>query len=100
MKNTFVSRKDLPTCLAPWHALTVKWGGNVIPDIIYKGKLGNINKQSLSEILEGDAYTELRQAHRNREIPKSCQGCANKEKVDKTLKKRSKTPKYADICPK
>ena len=84
MKNTFVSRKDLPTCLAPWHALTVKWGGNVIPDIIYKGKLGNINKQSLSEILEGDAYTELRQAHRNREIPKSCQGCANKEKVGRS----------------
>jgi len=84
MKNTFVNRKDLPTCLAPWHALTVKWGGNVIPDIIYKGKLGNIGKQSLREILEGDAYTELRESHRKREIPESCQGCVKKEKVGRS----------------
>ena len=84
MKNTFVNRKDLPTCLAPWHALTVKWGGNVIPDIIYKGKLGNIGKQSLREILEGDAYTALRESHRKREIPESCQGCVKKEKVGRS----------------
>jgi len=84
MKNTFLSRTDLPTCLAPWHALTIKWGGNVIPDIIYKGKLGNINKQPLREILEGEAYTELREAHRKREIPSTCQGCVKKEKVGRS----------------
>ena len=79
-RNSFLDRKELPTCLAPWHALTVKWGGNVIPDIIYKGKLGNINDTPLDEILEGDAYKALRQSHLDREIPEVCQGCAKKEK--------------------
>jgi len=79
-RNRFLDRLDLPTCLAPWHALTIKWGGNVIPDIIYKGKIGNINDSSLKDILEGDEYKELRQAHLNRTPPPVCVGCVNKEK--------------------
>ena len=70
----------MPTCLAPWHALTIKWGGNVIPDIIYKGKLGNINKKTLKQILEGEAAQDLRRSHRDRVIPEVCQNCAKKEK--------------------
>jgi MoaA/NifB/PqqE/SkfB family radical SAM enzyme len=78
-RNSFLDRKDLPTCLAPWHCLTVKWHGNVVPDIIYKGKIGNINKQSLSSILYGKDAIELREAHRNRTIPEVCSNCAKKE---------------------
>lgn len=78
-RNSFLDRNDLPTCLAPWHALTVKWGGNVIPDIIYKGKLGNINKQSLPEIFADEPYRALRAAHRARSVPTACQVCAKKE---------------------
>ena len=78
-RNSFLDRSDLPTCLAPWHALTVKWGGNVIPDIIYKGKLGNINEQSLPEIFADEPYRALRAAHRARSVPTTCQGCAKKE---------------------
>jgi radical SAM protein with 4Fe4S-binding SPASM domain len=70
----------LPTCIAPWHALTIKWGGNVVPDIIYKDKLGNINDYTLKEIWEGPQYRELREMHRNRQIPPSCANCAKKEK--------------------
>lgn len=72
--------KNLPTCIAPWHALTIKWGGNVVPDIIYKDKLGNINDYTLKEIWEGPQYRELREMHRNRQIPPSCANCAKKEK--------------------
>lgn len=79
-RNKFLDRTDMPTCLAPWHALTIKWGGNVIPDIIYKGKLGNINKQTLKEILEDEAAKDLRRNHRERVIPEVCQNCAKKEK--------------------
>lgn len=70
----------MPTCLAPWHCLTIKWGGNVVPDIIYQGKLGNINKQTLPEILNSDAALDLRVAHRSRVIPDVCGNCAKKEK--------------------
>ena len=79
-RNKFLDNKLLPTCLAPWHALTVKWGGNVVPDIIYKDKLGNINKQTLKQILEGEDAIALREAHRNRTIPDVCSNCAKKEK--------------------
>ena len=72
--------KNLPTCIAPWHALTIKWGGNVVPDIIYKDKLGNINDYTLKEIWEGPDYRALRESHRNRQIPPSCANCAKKEK--------------------
>jgi radical SAM protein with 4Fe4S-binding SPASM domain len=72
--------ENLPTCIAPWHALTIKWGGNVVPDIIYKDKLGNINDYTLKEIWEGPQYRELREMHRNRQIPPSCANCAKKEK--------------------
>lgn len=72
--------QSMPTCLAPWHCLTIKWGGNVVPDIIYKGKMGNINKQTLPEILEGEASLQLREAHRSRTIPDTCANCAKKEK--------------------
>jgi len=79
-RNKFLDRTDMPTCLAPWHALTIKWGGNVIPDIIYKGKLGNINNKTLKQILEGEAAQDLRRSHRDRVIPDVCQNCAKKEK--------------------
>ena len=83
-RNRFLDRTDLPTCLAPWHALTIKWGGNVIPDIIYKGKLGNINKQTLSEILNDKPAQALRNAHRQREIPDTCVGCQRKEQTGRS----------------
>lgn len=79
-RNKFLDMENLPTCIAPWHALTIKWGGNVVPDIIYKDKLGNINDYTLKEIWEGPQYRELREMHRNRQIPPSCANCAKKEK--------------------
>lgn len=78
-RNKFLDKKNLPTCLAPWHALTIKWGGNVVPDIIYKEKLGNINKQSLKDIYYSDKAVALREAHRGRNIPQQCIGCQKKE---------------------
>jgi MoaA/NifB/PqqE/SkfB family radical SAM enzyme len=72
--------EQMPTCLAPWHCVTVKWGGNVVPDIIYKGKMGNINDQTLPEILNGKKARALREAHRARVVPDTCITCATKEK--------------------
>ena len=80
----FIDDEKYPTCLAPWHALTIKWGGNVIPDIIYKKRLGNINDQTLKEILEGKEARNLRGAHQVRMIPEACNGCKLKEKSGKS----------------
>jgi MoaA/NifB/PqqE/SkfB family radical SAM enzyme len=79
-RNKFLDKTSLPTCLAPWHALTIKWGGNVVPDIIYKEKLGNINNKTLKQIYYGEKATALREAHRARKVPDQCIGCKTKEK--------------------
>lgn len=78
-KNKFVVDEKYPTCIAPWHALTIKWGGKIVPDIIYNTVLGDINKQTLKQIYHTKAAVELRTAHRNRQVPAGCSGCAKKE---------------------
>ncbi|MDA9302492.1 twitch domain-containing radical SAM protein [bacterium] len=78
-RNSYLDREDLPTCLAPWHALTIKWGGIVIPDIIYRRQLGNIYEQPLDEIFNGRKYRELREAHLRRDPPENCITCQKKE---------------------
>jgi MoaA/NifB/PqqE/SkfB family radical SAM enzyme len=79
-RNSYLDREDLPTCLAPWHALTVKWGGVVIPDIIYKKQLGNIYENDLDFIFHSRKLRLLREAHLRREPPENCQNCILKEK--------------------
>lgn len=80
-RNPYLDREELPTCLAPWHALTIKWGGKVIPDILYIGdSFGNVSNKPLSKILQSDKYKALRAAHRARTVPESCRTCAKKEK--------------------
>ena len=78
-RNKFLDDTKYPTCLAPWHAITIKWGGAVVPDIIYKQKLGNINDQTLKEIWYGKKAKELRKMHRSRDVPEYCIGCQKKE---------------------
>lgn len=78
-RNKFLDMEEVPTCIAPWHGVTIKWGGNVVPDIIYKSSLGNINHNTLKEIYESEEAVELRKSHRLRQIPKHCHVCPKKE---------------------
>lgn len=82
--NPMLKDTRFPTCLAPWNALTIKWGGNVLPDIIYQGKFGNITKQTLPEILNSKEAVELRKAHAGRNIPPACIACQKKEQSGKS----------------
>ena len=82
--NPMLKDTRFPTCLAPWNALTIKWGGNVLPDIIYQGKFGNITKQTLPEILNSDEAVKLRKAHADRTIPDACIACKKKEQSGKS----------------
>ena len=77
--NPMLNDTRYPTCLAPWNALTIKWGGNVLPDIIYNGKFGNITKQTLPEILNSPEAVALRESHANRVVPEACLACTKKE---------------------
>ena len=83
-KNPMLEDTRYPTCLAPWNALTIKWGGAVLPDIIYNGKFGNITRQTLPEILNSEEAIALRKSHADRVIPPACLACTKKEQSGKS----------------
>lgn len=68
-------------CLAPWHALTIRFNGDIAPDSVYSGKFGNIKEQSLPEILNSECAQNLRRQFLSSGIPNNCQQCITKEKV-------------------
>ena len=77
----FYHDESIPLCLAPWHALTVNWNGNIKPDVHAKMVLGNIKEDSLDDIYNSDKFQRLTKSMINREWPKGCQRCKDKEKV-------------------
>ncbi len=67
-------------CSDLWRRTFIWWDGLVNPcDVDYRSTLaaGNINENSLSEIWQNNAYTNLRQAHNNgeRQSLTPCKGC-------------------------
>lgn len=71
-------------CDKPWTSMTVLWDGRVVPccfdyDGIYT--LGDLRKQSLKEIWEGERMRYLRQCHRdgNRQEIRLCEKCTDME---------------------
>ena len=74
----FYHNESIPLCLAPWHALTVNWNGNIKPDVHAKMVLGNIKEDSLDDIYNSDNFQRLTKSMKNREWPKGCQRCKDK----------------------
>lgn len=73
---------DYP-CVRPWHRMTILVDGRVVPCCFdYDGKyiLGNLNKQSLKEIWNGEKMKELRRQHKNNDFKdnKLCYNCKEK----------------------
>lgn len=70
-------------CHRPWRLMYVTSNGNVLPCCIapftgvpYKGiVLGDLNRQTVAEVWEGDAYRRWRGAMLNGEPPPACKGC-------------------------
>ena len=77
----FYHNKDLPLCLAPWHALTVNWNGNIKPDVHARQLLGNIKENSLDDIYNSDKFQRLTKNMKDRVWPKGCHRCKDKEEV-------------------
>jgi radical SAM protein with 4Fe4S-binding SPASM domain len=53
-------------CFLPWRSITVLWDGRVVPCCYdYDGKyvIGDLNKQSLNEVWNGDNMVRLRKQH-------------------------------------
>lgn len=68
-------------CIAPWHSLTIKPTGDVVPDSTYSGKLGNIRNNSFSEIWFSKKAKMLRDKHQSNLNHEGCRNCLNKFKA-------------------
>ena len=77
----FYHNEDLPLCLAPWHALTVNWNGNIKPDVHAKMVLGNIKEDSLDDIYRSKQFADLTNKMKQREWPDGCKRCKDKEDI-------------------
>lgn len=70
-----------PKCLAPWHSILVRFNGDIVPDGLYFNRYGNIFKQSLPEILNGDVIKSTKHSILNGVLPEECIQCTRKESV-------------------
>lgn len=78
--DKFIKDPNRPSCLAPWHTLTVKWGAKLVPDIIFKDTLVNLTNRKMWKLMQDEVYLNLREAHLRNEPPAGCEGCITKEK--------------------
>jgi len=72
-----------PYCTAPFHSILIDPDKTVKPCCIWDHTkpIGNLNTQSLSEILNGDYLKEVQQQMLKGEIPINCTHCAERENV-------------------
>lgn len=68
-------------CYAPWHALSIRFNGDVVPDCVYTGRHGNLLRESLPEIFSNVGLQKTKDSILNGILPLECQQCTKKEKV-------------------
>jgi MoaA/NifB/PqqE/SkfB family radical SAM enzyme len=68
-------------CYAPWHALSIRFNGDVVPDCVYTGRHGNLLVDSLPEILTNKGLEHTRSSIAKGILPPNCNQCTNKEKA-------------------
>jgi len=69
-------------CLAPWHALSIRFNGDVVPDCVYTGRHGNLLKETLPEIFDHIGLQVTRDIITKGDLPGNCIQCIEKEKVN------------------
>lgn len=68
-------------CYAPWHALSIRFNGDVVPDCVYTGRHGNLLTETLPEILNHIGLQQTRDSILQGVLPKNCNQCTNKERI-------------------
>jgi len=70
------------SCLAPRHALSIRFNGDVVPDCVYTGRHGNLLKNTLPEIFKDPGLIATQQIVEQGSLPSNCIQCVKKEKVN------------------
>jgi radical SAM protein with 4Fe4S-binding SPASM domain len=73
--------KITPYCTAPWNGITVQVNGSVTTCCVGKVSLGNINQQSIIEIINNPTHQQIKQnLLDNTNLKENCQVCLDLEK--------------------
>jgi len=81
MINGTNNNVDSEICINPFTSASIKADGTIVPccyDFSKRIPLGNLHKQTLSEIWEGRAYTRLRESFINNDRHEMCKECPYK----------------------
>jgi len=66
-------------CFAPWHSITVRFNGDIVPCCVYKERYGNVLKTPLNTVLDSVTASYTKDSFRNGVLPPACQQCTLKE---------------------
>ena len=73
--------KGTPYCTAPFTSLVVDPNKNVRPCCTFDGSLGNLERDSLTDILTGPQWTEVKTQITEGATPAGCVNCYDREKA-------------------
>jgi MoaA/NifB/PqqE/SkfB family radical SAM enzyme len=69
-------------CYAPWHALSIRFNGDVVPDCVYTGRHGNLLKEDLPTILRNPGLIHTQRTIASGQFPSNCLQCTAKESAN------------------
>jgi radical SAM protein with 4Fe4S-binding SPASM domain len=70
-----------PYCTAPFTSFVVDPNKNVRPCCTFDGSLGNVERQSLRDVLSGQEWSEVKRQITNGETPAGCVNCYVREQA-------------------
>ena len=68
-------------CSAPWTSLFIDTNGDVKPCCASTYPLGNVNNDSIDDVLSGEVIKDVRQQLLSGEKPEHCRSCYESEQV-------------------
>jgi len=66
-------------CYAPWHAMCIRFNGDVVPDCVYTGRHGNLLEDTLPDIFKDIGLQKTRDTIKSGVLPLNCSQCTKKE---------------------
>ena len=78
-----VDRTQTRDCLDPWRIAFVQADASVRPCCFFEEKLGSLAEQSLTDVVEGEAFQKLRRELVTGELRPNCRSCSARPLIDR-----------------
>ena len=78
-----VDRTQTRDCLDPWRIAFVQADASVRPCCFFEEKLGTVATHSLTEVVEGDTFRQLRRELVSGELRPNCRSCSARPLIDR-----------------